>query len=278
MDTINNKLELALSLVLDTLQVYKGVKLLDEAARNTNIVKIDVQKNNTTFTVAGFELSQSAECLVSIFDKDSKLDIESIILGYEKELGIGENLKYPLKFQDYCKMYDTSKVCILIYKKFNNETLMIRGTSKERTNKDNVIKEESKKEEPVESNIRKEPDDMPKFEDEYEIINPDQRSDRYPGLNLPEKSGDTGKLGNPDLYPMGQKDPFNFNDINTRGGMSFDPFGKNQSNMQGDKQDLRNRGPGWIPGSKFDDPFGRNHNDTNPGSGFGGGFNGGMFM
>ncbi|KAK5781766.1 Fub1p PWA37_004671 [Arxiozyma heterogenica] len=137
--------------------------------------------------------------------------------------------------------------------------------------------------------------ELPKFEDEYEINEPsatfhsEELQERY----LPARGGST--YGSNDLYPMGQKNPLgsnlgpfgppsnNRNDGSNdnrgspgQGGMIFDPFGQNRDEVFRDTQNRR--GPGWVPGSKYDDPFG-NAGGFNgmggsgfPGSGSGSGF------
>lgn len=286
MDEVCNKLELALSCVLETLHVYKAAKFVSVESRETNLVVVTVRKANVRYTVVVSEISSNKRCLVSVFDENSKDEIESIVLDYEIDLEIADDIEFPINYDEYMKQIDTSKACITIYKRFDKKRLMVIDpkksqltTSSEKPLQDIKLPGEQVQERQklLETEVKntKRPNDMPKFDDEYEV-NTSRSVDRYPGLNLPEKH--LHQYGNPDLYPMGQKDPFNFNDINARGGMTFDPFGNgNQSNMQGDKDEQRKRGPGWIPGSKYDDPFGKRTDKFNPGSGpgFGGS---GIFM
>ncbi|CCD26600.1 Fub1p NDAI_0I00310 [Naumovozyma dairenensis CBS 421] len=105
--------------------------------------------------------------------------------------------------------------------------------------------------------------DLPKFEDEYEI---NTFKDIRSGDN---KNPLLHNYGDNDLYPTGQKYP-NLNDPNSlnptairnkygpdhphfQGGMTFDPLQRNKDEID----QSENRGPGWIPGAKYDDPFGR---------------------
>lgn len=286
MDEVRNKLELTLSCVLETLEVYKAAKFVSIDSRETNLLVVTIKKANERYTVVVSEIRSNRRCLVSIFDESLTDEIESIVLDYEADLHIADDLEFPVNYDEYTKQKDTSKACITIYKRFDKKRLMVRDSKKsqatvasEKPLEDIKLQGEQLLEKPklleTEVTNTKRPNDMPKFDDEYEV-NTNRSIDRYPGLNLPEKQ--PGQYGNPDLYPMGQKDPFNFNDINTRGGMTFDPFGTgNQSNMNGDKDEQRKRGPGWMPGSKYDDPFGKRTDEFNPGSGpgFGGS---GMFM
>lgn len=116
--------------------------------------------------------------------------------------------------------------------------------------------------------------DLPKFEDEYEINEPSAplRLEELQERCFPVRGGSA--YGSNDLYPMGQKNPLGSNlgpfgpSSNNRnnssnnskglppgqGGMIFDPFVQNRDEMFRDEQNRR--GPGWIPGSKYDDPFG----------------------
>lgn len=286
MDEVRNKLELALSFVLETLEVYKAAKFVSVDSRETNLVVVTVKKANVKYTLVVSEIISNKRCLVSIFAESSNDEIESIVLDYGPDLKIVDDLEFPVNYDEYMKEIDTSKVCITVYKRFDKKRLMVRDSKKSQVTEtvekplqhiklpEEQLRERSKLLETEVTNTKR-PNDMPKFDDEYEVNN-GRPIDRYPGLNLPEKH--PRQYGNPDLYPMGQKDPFNFNDINTRGGMTFDPFGTgNQSNMQGDNNEQRKRGPGWIPGSKYDDPFGKRTDEFNPGSGPG--FSGsGMFM
>lgn len=127
--------------------------------------------------------------------------------------------------------------------------------------------------------------DLPKFEDEYEINEPSKLGSQ-PGINF---SSGTSGYGDQDLFPMGNRDPLGPNlgpfgpqrpgtsnndsgqlPTSGQGGMIFDPFGQNRDQTFRDGQDKR--GPGWIPGSKYDDPFGGSGSNSGPGfpgSGFG---------
>ncbi|EJS44485.1 YCR076C [Saccharomyces arboricola H-6] len=114
---------------------------------------------------------------------------------------------------------------------------------------------------------------IPKFEDEYQAqtrqtqgaapLNP------YPGLTVTEPSftNPAGGYADRDLYPMGTSHPDWSRGLpnalgppGSQGGMIFDPNRKPSQR----REDMP---PGWMPGSKYDEPFG-------PGSGGLGGFGG----
>lgn len=96
------------------------------------------------------------------------------------------------------------------------------------------------------------PGDMPQFDDEYEVINNRFRLGNdtrgpLPGINLPADM--RPGYGDSDLYPLGQKSLFN----NQGGGngMIF-PLRRDDPNQQ-----EQNRGPDFMPGAKYDPPFGQ---------------------
>ncbi|SMN20653.1 similar to Saccharomyces cerevisiae YCR076C Putative protein of unknown function [Maudiozyma saulgeensis] len=296
MKDVKNKVELVLCYILKTLVVDDASVFVAEENRLPNMVTATITKEGEKYKIIVTEIAPSHGYMMNIFHDGESQGIESFIVDYGSDLQIKENdLKFPLDFQEYCKKNDTSKACGMIYQKFSNKKLVMKAPKEVRSTEISEIRSSMGMSPPVvnPSHVKSNPNDMPKFDDEYEVGTDGRLGpiDRYPGLNLPEKH--PSNYGNPDLYPMGQRDPFNFNDINTRGGMTFDPFGtNNQSNMQGDKNEQARRGPGWIPGSRYDDPFGKRNDDMNPGSGagFGSGlgpgsgsgsglgFGGGMFM
>lgn len=118
--------------------------------------------------------------------------------------------------------------------------------------------------------------DMPKFDDEYQAqarqnqgtapLNP------YPGLTVTEPSfaNPAGGYADRDLYPVGTSHPDwsgglpnPLGNPSSQGGMIFDPNRRPAPR----REDMP---PGWMPGSKYDEPFG-------PGSGgFGGSGSGGF--
>lgn len=113
-------------------------------------------------------------------------------------------------------------------------------------------------------------EDMPKFDDEYQAQTRQNQGpaplNPYPGLTVTEPSftSPTGGYADRDLYPVGTSHPDlsrglpnPFGTPSNQGGMIFDP---NRRPPQR-REDMP---PGWMPGSRYDEPFG-------PGSGgFGG--------
>ncbi|CAB4254775.1 similar to Saccharomyces cerevisiae YCR076C Putative protein of unknown function [Maudiozyma barnettii] len=288
MKKVSNKVQLVLCYVLKTLVVDDFSVFVTKENSMSNMVTATITREGEKYMVIVTEIAPAQRYMVNIFLEGHSNGTESFLVDYGSDLQIGDEIKFPFDFQEYCKQYDTSKACATIYQRLDNNKFMVEPPKEENPSE---IQNELEVQPPVLNPIRvkNKPNDMPKFDDEYEVggIGRQGPIDRYPGLNLPEKN--PARYGNPDLYPMGQKDPFNFNDINARGGMTFDPFGtNNQSNMQDDKNEQAQRGPGWIPGSRYDDPFGKRNDDMNPssgpgfgsgsGSGSGPGFGGGMFM
>ncbi|CAI4037650.1 hypothetical protein SMKI_03G1280 [Saccharomyces mikatae IFO 1815] len=108
--------------------------------------------------------------------------------------------------------------------------------------------------------------DVPKFDDEYQVQTGQNQGatplNPYPGLTVTEPSftNPIGGYADRDLYPIGTSHPDWSRGIpnplgapGSQGGMIFDP---NRRPPQR-REDMP---PGWMPGSKYDEPFG-------PGSG-----------
>ena len=246
MQEVNNKPELVLQHVLETLSVYKGAKLQGDIVSDANVAQASVLRKGAEYKVVVSGLPGGIQCLVSVWECTDSPEVISTILDYSQDLKLEDSVRFPVAFKEYSDANDTSAACNVIYKRLNRQGVMKPGAG--------PLPHSQPTETP--SSTRRIPEDMPRFDDEYEVGASRPSPDRYPGLNLPEKHARL--LGNPDLHPMGQADPFHFGEANTQGGMLLDPIGhqQNQSNMQGSRNDQRQRGPGWMPGSKWDDPFG----------------------
>ncbi|EDO18761.1 hypothetical protein Kpol_1028p34 [Vanderwaltozyma polyspora DSM 70294] len=245
--------------------------------------------------VSGIEIRDGINCSIFIFLEDEL--IAQSIFEYKSDFDLTDSTRYPLKFNEFKKngaalvvireslvnklhLKTTLKkklqetICELSDTERDNDSLKNKGLEN-RLNTGSSV--------PTTSSGFNRPDDMPKFEDEYEVNQPSSTS-RFPGLNLgpnhPQGYGD------PDLFPMGQRNidlnnplmiPPHGQPGNTtgQGGMIFDPSRLNPDDS------TRNRGPGYIPGSKYDDPFGKPSGFGNNPNGFGGGpsgFGGGGFI
>lgn len=240
-----NKAELALQHVLESLEVYKGAKAQGEPVSSGSVAQAAVVRKGTVYQVVVSGLPGGNGCLVSVWEGGDTSSIATSLLDYSRDLKLADNVRFPVSYKEYGGANDTSQACSNVYKALNRQGVMRVGPAPTATVS-------------TPSTAAIHPPDMPQFDDEYEVnaAGASALPDRYPGLNLPEKHA--RPLGNPDLHPGGQADPFHFGEANVQGGMVLDPFGhqQNRSNMQGSARDMRQRGPGWMPGSKWDDPFG----------------------
>lgn len=112
------------------------------------------------------------------------------------------------------------------------------------------------------------PGDMPQFDDEYEVSRQNNPLGPLPGINLP--SGRRSGYGDTDLYPLGQRGIFTGPNIGPNigtgtgkgNGMIF-PLQRDDPNQQ-----EGNRGPDFMPGAKYDPPFGQGPSFGQGGSSF----------
>lgn len=276
MDSIANRLSLSVRLVIEWLLNTHTISNVKEFKSESDGL-IRVTTDQKSLNIVGYELDKGESSLISIVN--GSLRPVSCVLRYNDNLKIPSTLQFPVSFQKYVEMHDIKDAL-----QFIGDSLTGLQPFEEKHRQPEKIGTETQGQPDIDVTTRnndtggpRKPKDMPDFDDEYEVrgTGSHMSGTAYPGLNVrPHAGGDVPSYGNPDLYPMGKKDPFNFNDINARGtmdiggprrnnpgggnGMIMDPFAnRNQSNMQGDPEDLNARGPGWIPGSKYDDPFGR---------------------
>lgn len=263
---VNTKLELAVKLVQEYFTEYATASVSFDNWFSNEVVKVEIVckkcEEQQILKLAAFETIKDKQCMISIYSGDEILS--QSLFQYADDMQVVDAIKLPLDFEEYKDRY-SSKI---------NEVLEGIGVKLNLKNYVNKLREDSAQDQ----NERAHPhdmhnnplerypqrvertsnrDDIPKFEDEYEINS--RRTD-------PNCLEPPGGYGDRDLYPTGQKYP-NLNNPNVmphlpnnQGGMVFDPFG--------DRNHVRNprdMPPGWIPGAKFDDPYGR------PPSGFPGG-------
>lgn len=281
MSDIKNRSELTAELVAQQLVesgfvTQKDKFQLEKHSSNHVILK----SQNHPLRIMVVEVEEDKNCLVSLLNSQEPL--RSVLCNYSDDLGIASDLEFPLHLSSFLKSIDREKLSRSIKDKLNLQTQPTRTLEKQPSK----IKEaygplpgsspNAKKNQPQAQKV-----ELPKFDDEYEINDSESRS-QFPGLNLPGDRGHSG-YGDPDLYPLGERSPFgsgmvphipNSGSGSQSGGMIFDPFRQNHSDQRY-KDPSNSRGPGYIPGSKYNDPFGRPNGDF-PGSSSSSGGNGGF--
>lgn len=256
------------------------------------------------------EVTEDKKCMITLCD-DKDNTLANHVFKYDGDgdkddvsnnsLGLN-GTKFPLNWEQYqCENKDqVTKLCNTIICGLKLQAMVLSFERSDIPNKDGSRSLEIKKS-PLETNptilfgnvsgSKNSNVDLPKFEDEYEINEPSApfHSEELPERYFPVRGG--APYGSNDLYPMGVKNPLgpnlgpfgpspkNRNDdsrgLPGQGGMIFDPFGQNRDEMFRDEQNRR--GPGWIPGSKYDDPLGNSGGSSGiggpgfPGSGSGSG-------
>ncbi|CAL9727975.1 silencing boundary-establishment protein Fub1p [Monosporozyma unispora] len=238
--------------------------------------------------IIAVEVAKDDKGMITLCDENDNT-LASHTFNYDNELGIN-GLELPLKWEEYISQHkeEVNRLTTKIITGLNlhpKPTL----TQKPKSSTTRTAEETTPLAGPVpvppsftrDTDTRRSGIDIPKFDDEYEINKP-SRLGPQPGIGFqPERPG----YGDQDLFPMGQRNPSGSNlgpfgpqpgtgnipGVPGQGGMIFEPFGQNRDQMLRDEQDRR--GPGWIPGSKYDDPFGRPGTGGSdfPGSGSGSG-------
>ncbi|CCC70046.1 hypothetical protein NCAS_0D04650 [Naumovozyma castellii] len=309
--TINNKLSLTVYLLTKTLGVSKDIT---EFQAQSTLVKASFQLRTNdmdeevknTYSIIANEIESHKLCSIMIYQDDKVID--QGIFNYYTDFHISKDCSFPM---DPATLqiptgFDVAKLCA----KFSAHLETFQGLTTRRVTEQQYQSQEVRNPlnitplnpygtTPLASGedlvphrqpppiINKPLADLPKFEDEYEIHR-DSTISPFPGLSLNPAPAGSGpgshNYGDDDLYPTGEKHP-NLNDplgmarqkppqppnIGGTGGMIFDPFhNKNNDNDNNNN----NKGPGWIPGARFDDPYGRPPNPPSGGSGSGGFFNG----
>ncbi|CCF59025.1 hypothetical protein KAFR_0F04300 [Kazachstania africana CBS 2517] len=283
MKAITSKLTLAVSLIIVALQStnknLEATNFVDDGTTVKTTLNY-IESDGGSLQIVGLEMEKSRKCLISIIGHNDEV-MGSKIFDYKDDLLISDDLKFPMEFDNFIATIDLDTITHTIIMKFN--IIVPRNEAEEaRNNRNEELQppvldtgKTTLEEQEVRSSTFKRPADMPGFEDEYEITEESRGVNPLPGLNINPGRG-TG-YGDVDLYPMGQRNPFNMGPNNPlggqQGGMIFDPMGEGKH--KGDQ----GRGPGWIPGAKFDHPFGRPSGDSSSGGsgGFFPGSSGGFF-
>lgn len=258
----------------------------------SNLIKITLNSLAPvvkTIEIIAIEPTKSVKGMVTLCDENDRT-LASHTFHYDNELEIG-NINFPVNWDEYTSQHK-DVVNKLVDKIITGLNLHPKPNP---TRKPDPSSTQSSKETvPVPGPLPRTPVfteksdashtgiDIPKFEDEYEV-NERSRLGPQPGIGFqPERPG----YGDQDLFPMGQRNPLGSNlgpfgpqpgtgnipGAPGQGGMIFDPFGQNRDQSLRDEQERR--GPGWMPGSKYDDPFGgagRSGGLNFPGSGSGSG-------
>lgn len=241
-----------------------------------------------TIEIIAIEPTKSVKAMITLCDENDNT-LASHTFHYDNDLGM-MGINFPLKWEEYYSQHkdEINKLYTKIITGLNLHPKPT-GTTKPEPSSTQSSKEAVPVPGPFATipAITQDPQsrhtgiDIPKFEDEYEIHEP-SRLGPQPGIGFQrERPG----YGDQDLFPMGQRNPLGSNlgpfgpqpDTGNipgapgQGGMIFDPFGQNRDQSLRNEQDRR--GPGWIPGSKYDDPFGGapHGGPTFPGSGSGSG-------
>lgn len=286
---IGNKLALSVRLVIEYLQqLEENGKIVKWDAENS-VVKGEFAdaSGKSAINVIGVSIEPEIKCMVSLYRDNQNESVGQGIFQYDEDFDMDKSLKFPLEYERY--MQDTKEKFDLIMQKIAAKLKIVQFTQrlgqeefKERDQHRNPgvgLESRAESRDAFRSTSNRHPADMPGFEDEYEIHN---ESNVRPSL-LEELGHD---YGNKDLYPTGQKYP-NLGDPSSLmrplpsarggGGMILDPF--QEQAKERERQESETRGPGWIPGAKFDDPYGHPAFGNNPGPGSSGfGFGGGGFI
>lgn len=279
---VDSRLALSVRLVVECLQVANGGGKLSSWNSDGNVIQASLSDEVTKdkINIVGVAIEPEKKCLVSLFRDSSNTSLGQAIFFYEESLGLKQDLELPVEYEDYIKDIK-DEINPVLERIADKLGLKVPANFKleEKNERDHEPLPQSKilvPEVPSESSNRRRPADMPGFEDEYQIHEFDNRI--QPGLRGLERG-----YGDSDLYPTGEKYPNLADPTSTmrllpsmpgQGGMTFDPLQEQAKRRQ--EEEGRLHGPGWIPGAKFDDPYGHpgSGGSNFPGSagmGFGGG-------
>lgn len=282
---IKDELGLGARLVVEALQKVDVATQLKKWEEDTNVVKATLgpASDLSTINLVGVTVDPEKRCMISIFSAQDDKSLGQSILDYEQDFKLTEKLNFPVDFEDFLTSHRDmlGDVMHTVVEKLNicapaSDKLPTKAGKAKTENDPSFDKESSVSQRFENSPTFTRPADMPAFEDEYEI----QETGNTRGLQerIPVGYGET------DLYPTGQKYP-NLMDptasmerpsLPGQGGMIFDP--QQEQLRQRQEQERRTRGPGFMPGAKFDDPYGRPGASPFGGSNNSFGFGGGGFI
>lgn len=256
--SVNSNLALAVHIVatyLEDLGIGNKIVHFNEEA-STARVSLGNEQGRTVINIVGVEI-ELHRVMVSLYQ--GKQSLGQAILDYMKDLQMAD-ISFPITTSEFLESRQT--VLSNIDSKFRLKVAHAKpsspGESHSRTVASSTLGSTAEM-----PKVRSEPDppqrpaDMPGWEDEYQV----REGQRAPGLGRPLQG-----YGDSDLFPLGQRNPLMTDPSLTAppGGMMLDPM--QELAKRREAEEAKNRGPGWMPGSKYDDPFGR------PGFGGPGGF------
>lgn len=282
---VQDRLELSVRLVIQCLRTlrasYEPVNWKREGS--TTRASVISKKEASQIDIVGVVIEEDKKCMVSLFDGKNDRSLGQAIFRYDEDLGISQELSLPLEYESYTGSIKQDELIHVLRRIGDMLRLEVPAELKEVETEQVMQRGSSLDIEKPQGDVRptstfKRPPDMPGFEDEYQIH---EERTRLVDIRGPESG-----YGDSDLYPTGQKYP-NMTDPtsqmppvqpgHTQGGMTFDPL-REQAKRQ-EEEEGKLRGPGWIPGAKFDDPYGHPGSQGGMGPGSSGfGFGGGGFI
>ncbi|AQZ13733.1 FUB1 (YCR076C) [Zygosaccharomyces parabailii] len=262
--SVTSNLALAVHIVatyLEDLGIGNKIVNFNEEA-STARASLGDEQGRTVINIVGVEI-ELHRVMISLYQ--GKQSLGQAILDYVKDLHMAD-ISFPISTSEFLE----SRQAVLsnIDSKFRLKAAYAKPSSPGESHSGTVESStlESTAKLPgvrTEPNPPQRPADMPGWEDEYQV----REGQRASGLGRPLQG-----YGDSDLFPLGQRNPLMADPSLTAppGGMMLDPM--QELSRRREAEEAKNRGPGWIPGSKYDDPFGR------PGFGGPGGFGPGGFI
>lgn len=257
----NTKLALSVQLVAIYLQSLGVGSRITNCHEEPNLVRASLadEQNKTLINIIGVGI-EPTKAMLSLYQNEKSLG--QAILDYEKDL-LMDDVTFPINVEEFLESR-REQVLISIDSKYKlappSRQLPPQEISRQEPSEPVPVGMEI----PPPPSVRgSRPPDMPDFEDEYQVR-------QGPGYSRPQQP--LPGYGDSDLYPMGRSNPLLADPLTAppAGGMILDPAQDAARRKQMD--DMKNRGPGFMPGTKWDDPFGR------PGFGGPGGFGPGGFI
>ncbi|CDH17212.1 uncharacterized protein ZBAI_09000 [Zygosaccharomyces bailii ISA1307] len=262
--SVNSNLALAVHIVatyLEGLGIDNKIVNFNEEA-STARASLGDEQGRTVINIVGVEV-EPHRVMISLYREEQSLG--QAILDYMKDLQMAD-ISFPITTSEFLESRKT--VLSNIDSKFRLKAAYAKSSSPGESHSRPIGSSTlgSTAELPrvrSEPNPPQRPADMPGWDDEYQV----HEGQRASGLARPLQG-----YGDSDLFPLGQRNPLMADPSITAppGGMMLDPM--QELARRRETEEAKNRGPGWIPGSKYDDPFGR------PGFGGPGGFGPGGFI
>lgn len=283
---VDSRLALSVRLVVECLQVVNDSGKLSGWTTKSDVVQAVLSDELTKdkINIVGVELEPKKKCMVSLFRDSDDSPLGQAIFSYEDDLEAKQDLELPMDYEEYAKN-SPDEIDLVVARIADKLGLKVPVPSEQEqeqgSDREDEILQQQMAGQRTSSGTqsRRQPADMPGFEDEYQI------NEEGHGMRPDFPALERG-YGDSDLYPTGEKYPNLADPTSTmrplpsipgRGGMTFDPLQEQARRRQEEEGKLR--GPGWVPGAKFDDPYGH------PGSGGGNfpgssgmGFGGGGFI